>query len=72
MFVVAVTVTFKLSEFYQVSLFDLPLVQSAKALLGMQNPNAAQPFQDLAQIHLASRELSSHPYRADMLSLCQQ
>ena len=68
-FVVAVTVTFKLSEFYQVSLFDLPVVQSAKARLGIQNPKAAQAFQDLTQIHLASRELSSHPYRADMLRL---
>ncbi len=66
---VAVTVTFKLSEFYQLSLINLPIVQSAKARLGMQNPHAAQPFRDLAQIHLASRELSSHPFRADMLRL---
>jgi hypothetical protein len=69
LFVVAVTVTFKLSEFYQLSLINLPIVQSAKARLGMQNPHAAQPFRDLAQIHLASRELSSHPFRADMLRL---
>jgi predicted Zn finger-like uncharacterized protein len=67
--VIAIIIAFKLSGFYQMSISDLSLVQSAKTRLGIQDPPAAQHFRDLTQIHLASRELTSHPFRADMLRL---
>ena len=66
---VAATVAFKLSEFYEMPLADLPVVQSAKTRIGIQDPPADQPFRDLEQIHLLSRELKSHPYRVDTLRL---
>ena len=66
---VAVIVTFKLAEFYETPLLELPAVQSVKSRLGMPDPAAGQPFRDLQQIHLVSRELISHPYQADMLRL---
>ena len=67
--VIAVFVAFKLAEFYESPLLELPVVQSVKRQLGMQEPAAAQPFRDLQQIHLVSRELMSHPYQAEMLRL---
>jgi predicted Zn finger-like uncharacterized protein len=67
--VIAVIVAFKLAEFYQMPLLDQPVVQSVKSRLGIQDPAAGQPFRDLQQIHLVSRELISHPFQADMLRL---
>jgi predicted Zn finger-like uncharacterized protein len=67
--VIAVIVTFKLAEFYQAPLLETPFVQSVKSRLGMPDPAAGQPFRDLQQIHLVSRELISHPFQADMLRL---
>ena len=67
--VIAVIVAFKLAEFYETPLLELPAVQSVKSRLGIQDPAAVQPFRDLQQIHLVSRELISHPYQADMLRL---
>ena len=67
--VIAVIITFKLAEFYQAPLLETPFVQSVKSRLGMPDPAAAQPFRDLQQIHLVSRELISHPFQADMLRL---
>ena len=66
---VAVIVTFKLAEFYETPLLELPAVQSVKSRLGIPDPAAGQPFRDLQQIHLVSRELISHPFQADMLRL---
>ena len=34
-----------------------------------ETPLLDEPFRDLSQIHLVSRELSSHPFRADTLRL---
>ena len=34
-----------------------------------QKPLTNQPFRDLSQIHLVSRDLISHPFQADMLRL---
>ncbi len=67
--VIAVIITFKLAEFYQAPLLETPFVQSVKSRLGMPDPAAGQPFRDLQQIHLVSRELISHPFQADMLRL---
>ena len=66
---VAVIVTFKLAEFYETPLLELPAVQSVKSRLGIPDPAAGQPFRDLQQIHLVSRELISHPFQANMLRL---
>ena len=66
---IAMIVTFKLAEFYESPLLELPAVQSIKSRLGMPDPAAGQPFRDLQQIHLVSRELISHPFQADMLRL---
>ena len=66
---IAMIVTFKLAEFYQTPLLELPAVQSLKSRLGMPDPTAGQPFRDLRQIHLVSRELISHPFQADTLRL---
>ena len=66
---IAMIVTFKLAEFYETPLLELPAVKSLKSRLGMPDPAAGQPFRDLQQIHLVSRELISHPYQADMLRL---
>lgn len=62
-------VAFKLSEFYGKPLLEQPIVESAKIRLGLQDPPAAKPYRDLDQIHLVSRELKSHPFRADRLRL---
>ena len=67
--IIAVVVAFKLAEFYQAPLLELPVVQSVKSRLGIQDPAAGLPFRDLQQIHLVSRELTSHPFQADMLRL---
>jgi hypothetical protein len=67
--VIAVVVAFKLAEFYQAPLLELPVVQSVKSRLGIQDPAAGLPFRDLQQIHLVSRELTSHPFQAEMLRL---
>lgn len=65
----AVVIAIKLSEFYEKPLLDLPIVESAKVRLGLQEPPAAKPFRDVEQIHLVSRELKSHPFRPDLLRL---
>jgi predicted Zn finger-like uncharacterized protein len=67
--VIAVIVTFKLAEFFGSPLTELQVVQSVKSRLGIQDPAAGLPFRDLQQIHLVSRELTSHPFRAEMLRL---
>ena len=66
---VAVIVTFKLAEFYETPLLELPAVQSVKSRLGIPDPAAGQPFRDSQKIHLVSRKLISHPFQADMLRL---
>lgn len=67
--VIVAAVTFKLLEFYEKPLAELPAAASLMTRLGIHNPPAAQPFRDLEQIHLVSRELTSHPLQADMLRL---
>lgn len=52
--IVSVAVAFELAEFYDRTLLELP---------------SEQAFRDLSQVHLVSRELRSHPSRADMLRL---
>ena len=67
--VLAMVVTFELSDFYQQSLLEIPLVRSVAIRLGLQDPTGEQPYRDLSKIHLVSRELTSHTSRADMLRL---
>lgn len=52
--IVSVAVAFELADFYGKTLFE---------------PPSDQAFRDLSQVHLVSRELRSHPARADMLRL---
>jgi len=67
--VITVFVALQLSEFHEKPLLDLPLVQSVKDRLGMQDQAAGELFLDLSQIQLVSRELTSHPSRENMLRL---
>ena len=67
--VVIAAIAFKVFEFYEKPLPDLPLVQSLITRLGVESAPPVTPFRDLEQIHLVSRELTSHPSRAGMLRL---
>jgi predicted Zn finger-like uncharacterized protein len=57
------------AEFFEQPLLDQAALQPVLIQLGMREPPVKQPFRDLSQIHLVSRELTSHPDRADMLKL---
>lgn len=65
----AIITTFKLADFYEQPLLELPAVQTAIVRLGIKDAPAEQPFRDLQQIHLVSRELRTHPSRPGILQL---
>jgi predicted Zn finger-like uncharacterized protein len=67
--VVAIAVVFKLGDFIGKPLSEQSLIQSVTSGLGIGNPVSAEPFRDVSQIHLVSRELRSHPDNAEMLQL---
>lgn len=60
---------FKLADFYEQPLLEQPAVQTAIIRLGIKDAPAEQPFRDLEQIHLVSRELRTHPSRPGKLQL---
>lgn len=67
--VVFVAVAFELADFFGQPLLELPAVQSVATRLGFKDPPPAEPFRDLSQIHLVSRDLRSHPAREGLLQL---
>ena len=66
--VLAVT-AWQWTEFLGNPLLERPQVQAALVRLGLQSPPPEKPFRDLDEIHLVSRELSSHPHRSGQLRL---
>jgi hypothetical protein len=67
--VLAVIIAFKLAEFNGHPLLEPSDVQSTLTWLGLREPEAAEPFRDLEQIQLVSRELRGHPTQPGMLQL---
>lgn len=67
--VVSVAVAFELADFFGRPLLELPAVQSFATQLGIKDQPPAEPFRDLSQIHLVSRDLRSHPAREGLLQL---
>lgn len=67
--VVLVAVAFELADFFGQPLSELPAVQSVATGLGIKDPPSAEPFRNLSQIHLVSRDLRSHPARDGLLQL---
>jgi hypothetical protein len=71
--VIAIVITFfivaEYTKFQEKSLVDLPMVKSVMTRLGFLDPPAAPVFRDLDLIHLASRELRSHPFKSGTLQL---
>ena len=57
------------AEFFEQPLLDQAALQPVQIQLGLREPPVQQPFRDLSQIHLVSRELTSHPDRSGMLRL---
>jgi len=57
------------AEFFEKPLLDQAALQPVLIQLGLREPPVKKPFRDLSQIHLVSRELTSHPARAGMLKL---
>lgn len=66
---VSVAVAFELADFFGQPLPDSQGVKSIAARLGIGEPPSAEPFSDLSQIHLVSRDLRSHPARDGYLQL---
>jgi predicted Zn finger-like uncharacterized protein len=64
-----IVTTFKLAEFYEQPLLEQPAVQTAIIRLGIKDAPAKQPYRDVNQIHLVSRELRTHPSRSGVLQL---
>jgi predicted Zn finger-like uncharacterized protein len=67
--VLAAVVVTELAEFNGTPLFERSDVDAALVKLGLKEPEARQPFRDLGQIRLVSRQLSAHPTRPGMLRL---
>jgi predicted Zn finger-like uncharacterized protein len=67
--VVFVAVAFELADFFDQPLLELPAVQTVATRIGIKDPPTAEPFRDLSQIHLVSRDLRSHPVREGLLQL---
>jgi len=62
-------VAWKWAEFQGKPLLERPGVQAALVRLGLQEPPPTGPFRDLDQVHLVSRELTSHPFLSGRLRL---
>jgi hypothetical protein len=71
--VMAVAIAFiivaEYAKFQEKSLADLPFVHSVMTRLGILDTPAKPVFRDLDQIHLVSRELKSHSFKAGTLQL---
>lgn len=65
----AVVIVFQVAKFQGEPLLDRAPVRSAMERLGLREPPAVEPYRDLGQIHLVSRELRSHPDRPGRLRL---
>jgi len=67
--VLAVIVTFKLTNFGDTPLFEDLGIKTALVDIGLVDPPATPPFRDLDSIHLVSRELKTNPAQAGSLLL---
>lgn len=67
--VLAVVITFKLTNFGDARLFEDLGIKTALVDLGLVDPPPTPPFRDLASIHLVSRELKADPAQAGKLLL---
>jgi predicted Zn finger-like uncharacterized protein len=67
--VLALVVAFEYAEFQEKPLAEQSWARSVMIRLGLRKPPVKQVFQALDQVHLVSRELKSHPFRADTLQL---
>lgn len=67
--ILAVTVTFKLTDLGDTELFEDLGINTALVDLGLIDPPATPPFRDLDSIHLVSRELKTNPAQAGRLLL---
>jgi hypothetical protein len=67
--VMAFVILAEYTEFQGKSLTQLPMVNTMLTRLGFLESEEAPVFRDLEQIHLVSRELISHPYKAGTLQL---
>jgi hypothetical protein len=55
----AAVVLFKLADYYDQPVAEQPIVRSTLETLQLREPEPEQPFRDVGQIHLVSRELVS-------------
>jgi len=67
--VISLTIIVQYVAFQEKSLSDLPLLNSTLVRIGVLEPPVKTVFRDLDQVHLVSRELKSHPFKADTLQL---
>jgi predicted Zn finger-like uncharacterized protein len=67
--VVVVIISVEYADFQEKPLSGSPFVQSIMTRLGLLDPPAKPVFRDLDKIHLVSRELKSHPFKAGTLQL---
>lgn len=62
-------VVVNVGEYFQQPLLDSPVVRDALVKTGLREPPVQAPFRNLEQIQLVSRDMRSHPTRADALRL---
>lgn len=67
--VISITIIVQYMAFQEKTLADLPLLNSTLVWIGVIEPPVKSIFRDLDQVHLVSRELKSHPFKADTLQL---
>ncbi len=67
--VIAGFAVIELADFYEKPLLDQSGMETAIIRLGLKEAPPSEPFRDLDQIHLVSRELRSHPTQPDRLRL---
>lgn len=60
---------FEVAEFQGRPLLARPVVEGALVRLGLREPPPVEPWRDLEQIHLVSRELRTHPNLPGQLQL---
>jgi len=65
----SIFVAWQWAEFQGKPLLERSGVASALIRVGLQKPPPEQPFRDLEQVQLVSRELTSHPYAKGQLRL---
>jgi predicted Zn finger-like uncharacterized protein len=67
--VLSILVAWQWAEFQGKPLLERSGVSSTLKRAGLQKPPTEQPFRDLEQVQLVSRELTSHPYAKGQLRL---